>query len=132
MLALPEDFRQHFEHRVLGAVRVHQALRERSMDSSDAGRPVGGDLLAQGEMQAHVEEGVLAPTVGGVVGGEGVGTGLEQGDVLGMLGDDGGDLCLERLEGLAGGVFAPGVEVHLAQLLAVLAGEDGHYSAAVL
>ncbi len=43
-----------------------------------------------------------------------------------MLGDHGGELGLEGLEGLAGGELAPGVEVHLAQLLAVLAGEDGH------
>lgn len=105
---------------------IAEALGERLVDLRDAGGAIGSDLLADGEVQAHVEEGVLAAAFRGVVGGQGLRAGLEQGDVFQMLGYDCGELGLQRLQRLARGVFAPGVQVHLAQLLAVLVGEDWH------
>ena len=84
------------------------------MDLGDAGGAVGGYLLADGQVQAHVEEGVFAAPFGGVVGGYGLGAGFQQGDVLGMLGYHRGELGLQGLQRLVCGVFAPGVEIHLA------------------
>jgi hypothetical protein len=43
-----------------------------------------------------------------------------------MLGNDRGELRLERLERLASAEFAPRLQVHAAHLIAILAGEERH------
>ena len=68
-LSFPEGLGERLQHGVLGGVAVAEALGECLVDLGDAGGAVGGDLLADGEVKAHVEEGVLAAGFGGVVGG---------------------------------------------------------------
>src|SRR5262249_40436179 len=70
-----------------------------------------------------VQEGVLPPSLGRELRAQRLLSGLEPGDVLGVLGDHGGELRLERLERLMGAELAPRLEVAAAQLFAARAGK---------
>ena len=96
------------------------------MDFRDAGGPIRGDLLADRQVQAHVQEGVFFAPLGGEFGPDSPFAGLQPCDIFRVLGDDRGELSFQRLEGRPGAVFAPRLEVHAAHLIAILAGKEWH------
>jgi hypothetical protein len=66
-LRFPERLRETLDHAVLSDVRVAVPRREFPVDLGDTGWPVGCDLLANAEMEAHVQEGVRTAALGRVV-----------------------------------------------------------------
>ena len=76
-------------------------------------------------MQAHVQERIVASTVGRKILAQ-TGLALQQRLVFGMRGNDIGDLRLERLQRLAFTPLAPGLAIRGAQRTAALVGEQGH------
>ena len=99
-LGFPQRFRKRLQHGVLGLVRIAQALLTALVDLRDAGGPIGGDLLADRQVQAHVQEGVFAAAFGGEFGAQGLRAGLQPWDIFRVLGDDCGELRFQRLERL--------------------------------
>ena len=89
------------------------------------GRSVA-DLLADREMQAHVQERVGLAALGRVVAVERTVAGLEYACVLRVQFDDADDLVLDRLHRQGGAVLAPGLDVHAAQRGAALVVEERH------
>ncbi len=63
-LGFPQRFGQRFQHGVLGGVGVAEALASDWWIWAMPGGAVGGYLLADGEVQSHVEERVLAAASG--------------------------------------------------------------------
>jgi hypothetical protein len=57
-LRFPQGLRQNFEHPMFGFVRAARPGGEFRVQFRDAGRTVGRDLLANGEMQTHVQPGI--------------------------------------------------------------------------
>ena len=94
-------------------------LTEMLMNSRYPGRPVGGDLLANGQVQAHVQEWVGLATLRLKIG---IQRGLiEHWLVFRMFLHHGGNLCLKRAENLGISGLLPCIHIHLAQFVPVLA-----------
>ena len=94
--------------------------------------PVGGHLLADGEVQPHVQPGIQLPAARRIVGE--IGRGRFHDDVIfGMLGDHRDDLLVERRQRVLLLEPAPRGAIGLAQLVARLAGENhGAFLAAAM
>ena len=102
------------------------------MDFGDAGGAVGGHLLADGEVQTHVQPGIQLAAARRVVSEVGRGR-LHDDVVFRMLGNHRHDLLVERRERVLLLEPAPGGAIGLAQLVAGLAGEyHGAFLAAAM
>ena len=91
-LRLPQRLRKTLDHLVLGVMPVAGRLEQACVDLANAGWSVGRDLLAQGQVHAHVQEriGLAAP-------GQEVSIDVlacDDIEVFGMFGNDVGDLLL--------------------------------------
>ena len=124
-LRFPQNPGQHLDHAVLGRMPGRQACRQAIANGADADRPVGCELLAQRQVQPHVQEWILASGLGREILQHGV-FARQQGMVFGMLGDHPGNLCLERLHRQALTPFTPGFTVGGTQCIAALVGEQAH------
>ena len=121
---MPQGLREALGHAVFRLVDP-QPGREPAMDGPDPGRAVGRDLLAQPEVQAHVEERIALAVFRGPVPVQGMFAFLEQGVVLGVLLDDVRDLELQRLGRQALPPLAPRREIEGPEPLAVIRQQHG-------
>ena len=128
-LRFPEGFGEELEHRMLGGVDTSEPRRKLAVHTCDAARSVGCNLLADRKVQAHVQKRVLLATFRCELGGGRSLICLEPAHIFGMLGDDRGNLRLERLKQLMGRELAPRGEVHPPQLLAIVSGKNRHRGA---
>src|ERR1700743_783153 len=96
------------------------------MDARDSGWPVCRDLLADRQMQPHMQKRILSAALPSALSRERFIARFEPLHILGMLGDHGGDLRLEGLERHAVGEFSPRIQIHAPQLVAVLSGKYRH------
>ena len=58
ILRFPEYFRQAIQHPVLSLMGIRVFFYKFLKYVGNTGRPVRGNLIAYGEMQAHVQEGI--------------------------------------------------------------------------
>ncbi len=96
------------------------------MDLRDALWPIRRHLLADRQMQPHVQERILTPARGREFGSERFLCGLEPRDVLGVFRNHGRKLCLQRLERGVRRELAPGLQIHATQLVTALTGKNRH------
>ena len=127
-LCLPDGFGEALHHAVLGLVRRAQGTGKPLVTVPDALRPIGTDLLDQGDMHAHVQEWIGLAQVWTEVPVQAVRV-REQAVVLGVLLDHVGDRPLQCVKGPAVLLQPPGVAEHPAQLGAIIA---EHHSALCL
>ena len=66
-LCLPQGFTEALDHRVFDRVGIAERLHEATVHCRDARGPVGRDLLADRQVQSHVQERVRLPALGRVV-----------------------------------------------------------------
>ena len=122
-LRFPQLFGQDFQHPVLGFVRIARGARKLRVDLGDPVRTVRRHLLADGEMQSHVQPGIQLPAARRVVSEVGGGR-FDDDVVFGVFGNDRHDLLVERLQRVLLLEATPRGAIGLAQLVARLACEN--------
>jgi len=120
-LDLPEFLGEAVKHAVFGFMHITETAGDHALiELPDAGWPIGRDLLLQGDMQRHVKKRVALAALGEPFAAECGLALLKQAVILGVLLGNLEDLPLDGLEGLTGLRFAPGPEIGLAELVAIL------------
>jgi hypothetical protein len=125
-LRFPQRLGEAFDHLMLGVVFATQSMCKIDEGLSNPEWPIGADLIANGEVQTHVQEGIRLSTLGSVVAIEHAIRILECGLILWMQLYHVRYLSLERLERQTFAALAPGLDVHLSKLIAGLIVEEGH------
>jgi hypothetical protein len=111
---------------VLGGMFVAEPARKLDETLTNALRSVRADLIAQRQVQPHVQERIRLTALGRVIAVEHAIGIFQRGLVFRVHLDHVGDLRLERLHRQPLAPFAPRLDVHAAQLIAGLVVEEGH------
>jgi len=114
LLRIPQRFCQCFEHLVFSRMGIAVFSGECRMYRRNPGRPVRAYLLAQCEMQAHVQEGI--GLIAGAIVQESIDVTRNDVMVLRMFSDNCADLRLKRSQNFIPALFSPGFGIHFSQL----------------
>ncbi len=117
-MRVPQRLREAFHEGVLEPVCIREPRQQLRIEPAHAGRAVRPELLADRDMQAHVQERIRPAGFGRELALQRV-RGLEHGVILGVLLDDLREDALQGLERLPGARFRPGLHVGPAQVVAV-------------
>ena len=96
------------------------------MHRAYAGRPIRADLLADRQVQTHVQEGIGIAGFGGVIALERLGSGPDHCVVFRVQLDHRGDLRVQRLEWQSLAMPAPGLSVERAEAIATHLVKERH------
>jgi hypothetical protein len=120
----PDGLREAIHDPVLRLVGVSRLLQQMLIQPPDARRLIDTQLIEDGDVQTHVQEGVRFAMFGQEIplqGGIGI---ADERLVFGVLAQDLDDLRLDRLEGFSGSGLLPSGDEDTSVTLAIV-GEHG-------